>query len=149
MSMPMRIRELHPLFGAELQGLAIEGAVSAEERAAILENVHKYGIVLFRGQTPTEAQMGQFAKSLGPIWTISSSMLKDFPNINEATSVVYHYTNRGADGKPLPSTDKAMLPLRVNEMWHTDSTYSRPGASMFRLKAATPSFATRAWPLNR
>jgi alpha-ketoglutarate-dependent 2,4-dichlorophenoxyacetate dioxygenase len=60
-------------------------------------------------------------------------MLKGSTTIQETRDLVYQYTNRGPDGRPLPSTDPQVSILKNNEQWHTDATYSqpRPGISIF------------------
>jgi alpha-ketoglutarate-dependent taurine dioxygenase len=83
-------------------------------------------VVLVRGQTSTQEQLGEFAASLGPIWTMKASMMQDSPTIKVATNAVYHYTNRDKDGQMLSPDDPAMTILKNNEAWHTDSPHSRP-----------------------
>jgi alpha-ketoglutarate-dependent 2,4-dichlorophenoxyacetate dioxygenase len=120
-------QQLHPLFGAELTGLKITGAVTEAERVPLLEAVYKYGVVLVRGQMPSQAGLGEFAKSLGPIWGLPSSMVKDaVATLKETPGLVYQYTNRRADGTPMSSDDPAVTILKNNECWHTDSPYTRP-----------------------
>jgi alpha-ketoglutarate-dependent 2,4-dichlorophenoxyacetate dioxygenase len=120
------VRNLHPKFGAELGGIKITGPATVAERGAVLDAAYRYGVVLLRDQLPSQTELGEFARSLGPIWTLKASMMQDSATIKVATDAVYHYTNRDKDGKPLSADDPAMTILKNNEAWHTDSTYSRP-----------------------
>ena len=66
-------RKLHPLFGSELTGVPITGALSPDLRDELLDRVYKDGLVLIRGQNLNENQVSAFARSLGPLWSANSN----------------------------------------------------------------------------
>jgi alpha-ketoglutarate-dependent 2,4-dichlorophenoxyacetate dioxygenase len=126
------IRKLHPLFGAELNGISAKAPLSAPEREALRRQIAKYGLVLLRGEQVTEDSFIAFSQSLGPVWNFASAA-SDKPQ--QASPRVFDFTNRGKQGEALPITDPAVAYLKVNELWHTDSTYVRPGAAISMLAA--------------
>jgi alpha-ketoglutarate-dependent taurine dioxygenase len=85
-------------------------------------------MVLVRGQTLSEEILEAFARSLGPIWTFTYAT-KNRTGLSAATSAVYRYSNRAADGTLIGDDQPTMVTLKVNQNWHTDSTYTRPGAA--------------------
>src|SRR5262245_31779969 len=116
----MRVsRNLHPLFGAELTGITLTGAVAGEERQALLDAVGKYGVILLRDQPTTQTQLGEFAVSLGPLWSIKSTMLQETTTVTTSTAAVYDFRNRDKAGNLLSDNDPQMIMKRNNEAWHT------------------------------
>jgi len=125
-------RRLHPLFGAELRGFHATRPLSATERLALRGEISTHGLVLLRNPALSESGLLEFAASLGPIWNFSSA---SGGGTRQRKPRVFDFTNRGAQGEALASDDPAVRYFKVNELWHTDTTYVLPGATFSMLAA--------------
>jgi len=127
--MSFTTRHLHPMFGAEVGGLSIKEQLSPQSRAELVNAIHTYGVVLLRDQELEESVLESFARSLGPIWTYSF-VTKNSSGLSAATKAVYRYTNRVADGTLVKDDHPTMITLKANLIWHSDATYTKPGATV-------------------
>jgi alpha-ketoglutarate-dependent 2,4-dichlorophenoxyacetate dioxygenase len=123
-------RRLHPLFGAELAGVSADRALRAAERAALVAEVSTHGLVVLRNCSLSPEGFLSFARSLGPVWSFASAA-----GAKAREPRIYDFTNRGRQGEPLPIDHPDVRYLKINEMWHTDTTYVRPGAALSLLAA--------------
>jgi alpha-ketoglutarate-dependent 2,4-dichlorophenoxyacetate dioxygenase len=118
-------RRLHPRFGVELSGRAI-GASDYGGQAAYLANaVHEHGVVVIRDQSLDDKSIFDLARSMG-----------DVPTLNLLTGqplTTFHISNLDGSGNIVPADDKSLRAGLANELWHTDSTYLRPRASISML----------------
>jgi alpha-ketoglutarate-dependent 2,4-dichlorophenoxyacetate dioxygenase len=117
------------MFGAELSGLSTSGPMSPGLLSQVLEALDNYAVVLIRDQALEPNHLEAFARSLGPIWTFAYAM-KHAPGVTSTTSAIHRYSNRTAEGTFVQDDHPTMITLKANEIWHTDSTYSRPGAAV-------------------
>src|SRR4051812_28029197 len=127
MNSALQVRKLHPMLGVEAEGIAINREIPPHLRANLLSLVETHGLVLLRGQELGEEILGSFARSLGPIWTFSF-VTKNKSGLHVATNDVYRYTNRTTDGNLVQDDHPTMITIKVNQIWHSDSTYTRPGS---------------------
>jgi alpha-ketoglutarate-dependent 2,4-dichlorophenoxyacetate dioxygenase len=124
--MGIQLRQLHPLFGAEVIGLDL-GACDAAQVRAIEAAIGRAGLLLFRDFERDDAALARFAELFGPLQNLSKQA--------GAQSDVVQLTNLSPDGSFLPR-DSAWRPmLNANNLWHIDSTYLSPGATYSFLQA--------------
>ena len=112
------IRPLHPLFGAEIRGVAVSeplgDALFAEVRAAFEE----YSLLVLRGQDITDDQQLAFSRRFGPLETTKVG------TVGEGTELVF-LTNIGPGGAIVPETHRQWLNTLANQLWHSDSSFKR------------------------
>lgn len=120
-------RPLHPGFGVELGGLDLSEALSAADRAALLAEVARAGVVLIRGQAMDPERMGRFVRGFG------DELLMSIPTQRAKTGDVYRVSNLSPEGEILPPDDALILQNLANELWHADMTYIRPRATVSML----------------
>lgn len=128
---PRVAARLHANFGAELVGVSIRRDLPAAQRAALLAALDAHGVVVIRDQRANSDELAAFAASLGTIWVpMQLKVLQQtLPGrAGTAANAVFRLTNLAADGTLTPRDSRAMEGLNANELWHTDATYSTPGA---------------------
>ena len=128
--MPLTTRALHPLFGAELEGVdvtRVDDATFAEIVAAFDE----HSVLLFRGQALGDEEQIAFSRRFGPLETTIRSIAS-----REGTPVhIANLSNVDADGRLIPSGDKRNVYNAGNQMWHSDSSFKKVPAHASLLSA--------------
>ena len=115
--MAMTIRQLHPLFCAEMCGVdtgaPIDDSTFAEIRAAMDE----YSVLIFHDQSlDDESQIG-FSRRFGPL-----------EMAGKANPAVGTYFARQSNldiktGEVIPAEDRRMIYQKGNYLWHSDSSF--------------------------
>jgi taurine dioxygenase len=109
--MALKVRELKPGFGAEIERVDFAAAGDAE-RAGAVEAFHHHGAILARGQAMAPADLMTFIEAFGEPegHTLGEFTLPGFPKI-------YILSNRvGEDGAPIGAHNDGVG-------WHTDYSY--------------------------
>ncbi|HXV01705.1 MAG TPA: TauD/TfdA family dioxygenase [Caulobacteraceae bacterium] len=109
--MALKVKELKPGFGAEIEGIDFAAAGEAE-RAGAVQAFHHHGAILARGQAMEPADLMTFIEAFGEPegHTLSEFTLPGFPKI-------YILSNRlRADGTPIGAHNDGVG-------WHTDYSY--------------------------
>ncbi len=123
-------RKLTKVFGVELTGQNIGPALPVAERRAVYDLVTRYGVVVIPGQDLSDEDIDDFASSLGAPIKIAMA-----PGAEPVA--VRPFGNIDKDGKILPTDDLSQRNSRANFMWHIDSTYQRPRATISMLYGIT------------
>jgi alpha-ketoglutarate-dependent 2,4-dichlorophenoxyacetate dioxygenase len=118
-------RPLTPYFGVELTGQKIGPDLPLAERRAVYDAVTREGVVVVRDQALDDATLEGFAASLGEVLS--------YPGLGKHLGKVLPITNIGSDGKLLPEDDDLLRASVANMLWHIDSTYTRPRATVSML----------------
>ncbi|MEJ0015561.1 MAG: TauD/TfdA family dioxygenase [Acetobacteraceae bacterium] len=115
--MAITVRQLHPLFCAEIGGVdtgqPIDDATFAEIRAAFEE----YSVLVFRDQGLDDARQIAFSRRFGPLEVAGKA--------NPATGT--HFARQSnldiATGAVIPPDDRRMVYQKGNYLWHSDSSF--------------------------
>lgn len=116
--MAVTFQPLHPTIGVEVKGVDLANGVAPELSARILELLGKSGVVVFRGQCISDAELVAFGRGFGELEVLPEPEKRDgeFPEIFALTNV------RPAGG--LVDFDETQsVFLRGTQRWHTDSSY--------------------------
>ena len=121
--MEPRVRPLHPLFAAELEGADLADEPSPALVATVERAMATYGVVAIRGQQHIgDEEHLRFSRAFGP--------LELPPNLGMATmrrrlrSELYDASNLDADGELLTADSPRRKYNRGNELFHTDSSFN-------------------------
>lgn len=115
--MTLTIRQLHPLFCAEIGGVdtgqKMDDATFAEIRAALDE----YSVLVFRDQSLDDARQIAFSTRFGPL-----------EMAGKANPAVGTYFARQSNldiqtGDLIPAEDRRMIYQKGNYLWHSDSSF--------------------------
>ncbi len=128
--MAIQMMPLHPSFGVEITGVDarhVDGAAFAE----IVHAFEEHSVLLFRGQSLSDAEQVAFSQRLGPLETTIrtiASQTRDLPEISNLSNV-------DAEDRLIPAGDKRNLFNAGNQMWHSDSSFKRVPAMASLLSA--------------
>jgi taurine dioxygenase len=124
---PISVIRLHPVIGAEIQGVDLHRPLNDDTVRQIKQAWHAHAVLLFRNQNLSEEDQRRFASHFGPI----AERVKPPPGAGRVNSPdwgdMMMITDRvNADGEPLGA-------LGHGEMWfHTDKCYrERPHGASF------------------
>jgi len=109
----MRTTPLHADFGVEVHGVDL-ARVTAESGYHETRNAfERHSLLLFRGQTLSDAQQLAFARLFGPLEDRESREVPEMAPVS----------NLDEAGKPFAADDIRTRDLMGNQLWHTDSTF--------------------------
>ena len=137
--MTLRFSEVHPLFGALVDGTTLN---RLEEDAAFEEirrGLDRFAVLVFRNQPMTGVEQVAFAKRLdGELHTVTTlSVLADG---RSASSALTEISNVGDQGRILQGDDRRRVSSLGNRLWHTDASFRDPAGrySMLSAKVVPP-----------
>ena len=116
MSEKLKITPLHPLFGAEIEGLDLGEPLNDATFAEVLDAFNTYSVLLFREQDISDDQHIEFSRRFGKLEETTFSIAANNPNI-------YRLANVDDDGNLLEVDAVKRAFLEVNGRWHTDSSF--------------------------
>ena len=70
---PIKVTKLHPLFGAEIEGIDITRPLSPREFGPIRAAFEEHSVLVFRDQHMTDETQVQFSDYFGPLETTGSA----------------------------------------------------------------------------
>jgi alpha-ketoglutarate-dependent 2,4-dichlorophenoxyacetate dioxygenase len=139
--MGIGVATIRPGFVAEISGLDISHPTTPPDMAALWEASDEHAILVFRGQTLTDAQQIAFTENFGQperyVFSYSSKVklrlgrpeMADVSNLDAAT------------GQPQTGSQRHRMVNLGNRLWHTDSSFRLPrgGFSLLYAHAVPPS----------
>ena len=125
------IRPLDPI-GAELYEIDLR-SLDDEAFGALHAALLEHGVLVLHDQPLTHEQQVRVARRFGELEALGREMGSEHPELIPISNV-------GADGEVLPRSDRQIMSLAVNELWHTDSSFrERPSSvSVFRADVVPP-----------
>ena len=140
--MDIRFRALHPLFAAEVAGVDLRSAESADILEQIRAGMGQYAVLDFRGQPLTDADQRAFAQRLdGSLHSKTGiSALQKSRLGNEALTDISNVTDTG---DIMDREDRRRAYSLANRLWHADATFQDPPGrySMLHARVIPPSGA--------
>jgi alpha-ketoglutarate-dependent 2,4-dichlorophenoxyacetate dioxygenase len=118
-------RRLNGHFAVELTGPKLTPDQPQPVRDAVYDAVTREGVVVVRDQDLTDDELEAFAASLGKVLSYGE-IGNNLPNILPITNV-------GPDGELMGEDADHMRASVANMLWHIDSTYTRPRATVSML----------------
>jgi alpha-ketoglutarate-dependent 2,4-dichlorophenoxyacetate dioxygenase len=113
-------RALHPLFGVEILGVDVK-RVDDGTFKEIVDLFNDHSVLLFRGQTLTDAEQIDFSQRFGPLETTIRSIVSQGTTAPEISNL----SNVDPEDRLIPRGDKRNIFNAGNQMWHTDSSFKR------------------------
>jgi alpha-ketoglutarate-dependent 2,4-dichlorophenoxyacetate dioxygenase len=131
--MAMHIRQLHPLFVAEVTGLDLRDTPDPEIVRDIVEALERYAVLVFREQTLDDEQQIAFSRLLGPLEEAIGKIRKD--RKHRLRKELADISNLDENNDIRAASDRWRMMIRANELWHTDSSF-KPNPAKFSLLSA-------------
>lgn len=117
----MEIRQIHPLFAAEVSGIDLGKPTDAETVTAIWEAIDRYAVLVFHGQQLDDGQLRDFAGNFGKleIGRAAAEARKRRLVLPEIGDI----SNLDEEGRLRRRDDRRRLDSLGNRLWHTDASY--------------------------
>ena len=127
--MAITIRQLHPLFGAEIGGVDTGRPMDDATFAAIRAALDAYSVLVLHGQSLDDERQIAFSERFGPL-----------EMAGKANPAVGTYFARQSNldmqtGAVIPAEDRRMIYQKGNYLWHSDSSF-KPVPSLCSLLSA-------------
>jgi alpha-ketoglutarate-dependent 2,4-dichlorophenoxyacetate dioxygenase len=123
---------VHPLFGAEVDGLDLRQPMSPDLVEAVDKAMDRYAVLVFRGQDLSDEQQMAFAKHFGAIELTRSNVDVDKQRLTKGMGDV---SNLGVDGSILARDARRRMFNLGNQLWHSDSSFKPVPAKYSMLHA--------------
>ena len=133
--MGLNFENLHPDFGARCGGAELAGEISDDLRDEIASAIEQFGVVYFPGQNLDQDSQIALARRFG-------ELDRGFNKVSKAPSRFKHaelldMSNVGADGEITSRDHKKIVGNIANQLWHSDSSFQKPGSAFSLLYAVT------------
>ncbi len=117
--MPLAIRQLHPLFAAEVEGVRLSPDLDQDTVDDIKAAMDKHAVLVFRDQSFDDDTLLGFGQRFGNIAA---------PNNHRSGNRLKHgaiadISNLDQDGKLRDATDHRRLDGLANMLWHSDASF--------------------------
>ncbi|HTI79838.1 MAG TPA: TauD/TfdA family dioxygenase, partial [Acetobacteraceae bacterium] len=127
--MTITVRQLHPLFCAEIGGVDTGAPMSDATFAEIRAALDEYSVLVFHDQSLDDERQIAFSQSFGPLEMAGKA--------NPAVGTYFaRQSNLDiASGEVIPAEDRRMIYQKGNYLWHSDSSF-KPVPSLCSLLSA-------------
>jgi alpha-ketoglutarate-dependent 2,4-dichlorophenoxyacetate dioxygenase len=120
--MALTIRPLHPLIGAEADGLDLRRPLRAEDVAAIERAMDRHAVLVFRGQDITDEQQVRFSEYFGALERTGGNNVRRADERRLGIEFA-DVSNLDQHGKLLAADDRNRMFNLGNTLWHSDSSF--------------------------
>jgi alpha-ketoglutarate-dependent 2,4-dichlorophenoxyacetate dioxygenase len=124
--MAYTLKQLHPLFAAELIGADLKKDPSPELVEAVTDAMAEYAVVVLRDQFITDAEQIRFSRKFGPLELppqIGMRSVGAGSNLRISPEM-YDVSNLDVNGDFLPVNSLRHASNKANEDFHTDSSFN-------------------------
>lgn len=136
--MPIQVRQLHPLFVGEVNGVDLRYPTDEATHAEIQAAIDGHAVLVFHDQAVDDQQQIAFAERFGPLERSTLRMLRQGTSRLGQDALV-DVSNLDEYGRPFVPGERRQLFSLGNRMWHTDSSFKRvPGKYSFLHARAIP-----------
>ena len=113
----MICKSLPGCFGIELSKIDLSASLSNDEIANIKKLFQDFHLIVFKEQNLNDDDQLKFTEYFGE--------LEEFPEADKTkeSNKTYHVANVTVEGKHLKEEDDQVIFQKVNQRWHTDSSY--------------------------
>jgi len=138
--MSVTLKEIRPLFVAEIGGVDISRPLEAPVVAALQTAIDRHAVLVFRGQTLTDEQQIAFARHFGEPERYALSYRNNVRLRLQKPEMVDVSNLDATTGKPQGAAARHRMVNLGNRLWHTDSSFRLPagGLSMLYAHAVPP-----------
>jgi alpha-ketoglutarate-dependent 2,4-dichlorophenoxyacetate dioxygenase len=120
--MGLTIRPLHPLIGAEADGLDLRRPLASEDIAAVERAMDRHAVLVFRGQDITDDQQVRFSEYFGPLERTGGNNVRRADERRLGIEFA-DVSNLDHHGKLLAADDRNRMFNLGNTLWHSDSSF--------------------------
>lgn len=121
--MPLAVKPLGPVFGAEMLGADAKAEAARELVDAVNEAMARYAVLVIRNQNVTDEEQIRFTRLFGPL-ELPPAMGRANRYEPRIHPFLYDVSNIDKKGDFLPADDLRHISNRANEEFHTDSSFN-------------------------
>ena len=132
--MLLKIKTLHPLFGAEVGNVDLSKPIDQASIDAIQAALDKYAVLIFHGPKLTEETQISFAERFGPVEGQNGVLAT---NVARVSRKLVDISNLDEKNDVLGVQDRRRMFALGNQLWHTDSSFKKTPAKYSLLHAHT------------
>jgi alpha-ketoglutarate-dependent 2,4-dichlorophenoxyacetate dioxygenase len=130
--MELSVRQLHPLFAAEIAGVDTGRPLPSATVQALTEAIDRYAVLVFRGQHLDDERQMDFARQFGELEIPRSGRA----NVNRRLRPeMADISNLDEQGRLRGRDDPRRFDQLGNRLWHTDGSFRRVPAALSMLYA--------------
>ena len=124
---------LHPLFGAEVEGIDLRTATDGSLATNIEAAMDDFAVLVFRDQVLNESEQMAFTRTLGPIDMGLLQVLQAKSRFKEEGMI--DISNVDHERRVRKRDDPKLVAMLANQLWHSDSSFKKPSAKYSLLLA--------------
>ena len=128
----LAIRQLHPIFAAEITGVDAGKPIDAATLAALNAAIDRYAVLVFPGQTLDDERQMAFARNFGELELPRSGAANVKRRLRPEIADI---SNLDAENKLRERDDPRRFDQLGNRLWHTDGSFRRVPAALSMLYA--------------
>lgn len=133
--MTICIRQLHPTFAGEVEGVDIGNPLAPEQVAAIEAAIDEHAVLVFRDQRITDEQQLTFTRHFGELELPSAKSNITRPEDRRLGLGMGDLSNLDRNNRPREGDDRQRMFNLGNRLWHSDSSYKVAPAKLSLLSA--------------
>ena len=120
--MNVSIRQIHPSFVGEVDGIDVREPLAPENLAAIEEGMDRYAVLIFHDQAVTDEQQIAFTRNFGTIERAISNSITKVVGRRLSTEMA-DVSNLAHHDRIFVRDDRRRLFDLANRLWHSDSSF--------------------------
>jgi alpha-ketoglutarate-dependent 2,4-dichlorophenoxyacetate dioxygenase len=128
----LTVRQLHPLFVGEIEGIDIGRPLDPATVQAITEAIDRYAVLVFPGQQLDDERQMVFARNFGELELPRSGRADVARRLRPEMADI---SNLDPEGKLRGRDDPRRFDQLGNRLWHTDGSFRRIPAALSMLYA--------------
>jgi alpha-ketoglutarate-dependent 2,4-dichlorophenoxyacetate dioxygenase len=118
----LSIRQIHPIFVGEVEGIDLRDPLSLENIAAIEDGMNRYAVLIFRDQPVTDEQQIMFTRNFGRIERAVGNNITKVEN-RRLSDEMADVSNLEHHDRIFAQDDRRRLFELANRLWHSDSSF--------------------------
>jgi alpha-ketoglutarate-dependent 2,4-dichlorophenoxyacetate dioxygenase len=130
--MSVSIRQIHPVFAAEVSGLDCRAPLSLNEVAAIEVGMDQYAVLVFRDQKLTDQQQIDFTRHFGELEGYNTQGHIRKQAESRLGAGMADFSNLDKSGNIMSDHDRVWFFKLGDRLWHSDSSF-RPIPAKYSL----------------
>ena len=120
--MTIEIRQIHPVFVGEVEGVDLRQPLSTADVAAIEAGMDRHAVLVFRDQPLSDEQQVAFSRHFGEIeLAVASNVTR--PEDRRLAVELADISNLDRDSRLLGRDDRRRKFNLGNQLWHSDSSF--------------------------
>jgi alpha-ketoglutarate-dependent 2,4-dichlorophenoxyacetate dioxygenase len=120
--MTIEIRQIHPVFVGEVEGIDLREPLSSADVATIEAGMDRHAVLVFRDQPLTDEHQVAFSRHFGEIeLAVASNVTR--PEDRRLSVELADISNLDRDHRLLGRDDRRRMFNLGNQLWHSDSSF--------------------------